>query len=124
MAKSIRYILRKTGSYKVTGSLWLEFDEDRFFGPGRAELLERIDQTGSINQAAKQMRMSYKKAWDMITMLNKQAKHPVVILQAGGEKGGGARITEEARELIAYHRLLRERFTAFLEKETRKLNDK
>jgi molybdate transport system regulatory protein len=124
MAKSIRHILRKTGSYKVTGSLWMEFDEDRFFGPGRVELLERIDQTGSINQAAKEMRMSYKKAWDMITMLNKQAKQPVVILQAGGEKGGGARITEEAKELIAYHRLLRKRFAAFLEKETRKLNDK
>jgi molybdate transport system regulatory protein len=124
MAKSIRHILKKTGSYKVNGSLWLEFDEDRFFGPGRVELLERIDQTGSINQAAKQMRMSYKKAWDMISMLNKQAKHPVVILQAGGEKGGGARITEEAKELIAYHRLLRKRFISFLEKETGKLKDK
>ena len=123
MAKSIRHILRKTGTYKVTGSLWMEFDEERFFGPGRVELLELIDQTGSLNQAAKEMRMSYKKAWDMITMLNKQAKQPVVILQTGGEKGGGARITDEAKELIAYHRLLRKRFAAFLEKETQKLND-
>ena len=91
----------------------MEFEENRFFGPGRVELLERIDQTGSINQAAKQMGMSYKKAWDMITMVNTQAKHPLVILHVGGEKGGGAEVTSEATELIAYHRLLRKRFTAF-----------
>jgi molybdate transport system regulatory protein len=103
--------------------LWIEFGETRFFGPGRSELLERIDQTGSINQAAKQMRMSYKKAWEMITMLNTQAKRPLVILHTGGERGGGSEITNEARELIAFHHRLRERFTAFLERESRKLQD-
>ena len=121
MAKSIRHILKKTGSYKVNGSLWIEFEENHFFGPGRAELLERIDQSGSINQAAKQMRMSYKKAWEMITMLNTQTRQPLVILQVGGERGGGAKITSEAKELITFHRLLRKRFMTFLERETRKL---
>jgi molybdate transport system regulatory protein len=124
MAKSIVHILRKSGSYKVTGTLWIECNEDRFFGPGRVELLERIDQSGSINQAAKQMRMSYKKAWDMITILNTQSKIPLVILHVGGEKGGGAEITDDARTLIAYHRLLRKRFAAFLEKETQRLKNK
>jgi molybdate transport system regulatory protein len=124
MAKSIAHIFRKSDSYKVTGSLWIECNEDRFFGPGRAELLERVDQSGSINQAAKQMRMSYKKAWDMITLLNTQSKTPLVILHVGGEKGGGAEITKEARELIAYHRILRERFLAFLAKETQRLKNK
>jgi molybdate transport system regulatory protein len=123
MAKSIKHILKKTGSYKVNGSLWIEFNETRFFGPGRSELLERIDQTGSINQAAKQMHMSYKKAWEMIAALNTQAKRPLVILHAGGERGGGSEITNEARELIAFHRLLRERFTAFLERESGKLQN-
>jgi molybdate transport system regulatory protein len=124
MTKSIGHILKKRGTYRINGSLWMEFEEDRFFGPGRVELLERIDQSGSINQAAMQMRMSYKKAWDMVTMVNTQSRHPLVILHVGGERGGGAEITNEARELIAYHRLLRKRFTSFLEKETKRLNNK
>jgi molybdate transport system regulatory protein len=121
---SIKHIFRSKGLYEVCGSLWIEFEGERFFGPGRAELLERIDQTGSINQAAKQMHMSYKKAWEMIAMLNRQAKHSLVLLQAGGEKGGGSIITKEAKDLITYHRMLRKRFLIFLEKETRKLNAK
>jgi molybdate transport system regulatory protein len=96
-------------------------DSERFWGPGRVELLERIDQTGSLSQAAKQMGMSYKKAWEMITALNTQTERPLVHLQAGGEKGGGSTITGEAKELIAFHRQLRERFTAFLENETKNL---
>jgi molybdate transport system regulatory protein len=121
---AIKHILRNKGLYKVCGSLWLEFEGQRFFGPGRVELLERIDQTGSINQAAKQMRMSYKKAWEMITLLNTQAKNPLVIIQTGGEKGGGSIVTKEAKELIAYHKILRRRFMAFLERETQKLEAK
>ena len=87
-------------------------------------MLERIDQTGSINQAAKQMRMSYKKAWEMITQLNTQAERPLVLVHTGGEKGGGSIITDEARELIVFHRQLRERFMAFLEKESNNLQAK
>ena len=121
MTKPIKHILKKSGSYKVGGSLWIEYNGERFFGPGPAELLERIDQTGSINQAAKQMGMSYKKAWEMISRLNTQSGKPLVIQHAGGEKGGGSEITDEARELIRFHHQLRERFAAFLEKETKTL---
>jgi molybdate transport system regulatory protein len=123
MASSIRHILKNEGAYKVSGSLWMEVEGEKFFGPGRVELLERIDGTGSVSQAAKQMRMSYKKAWEMVTALNKQSGCPLVLLQTGGERGGGSIITDEARELIAFHRQLRERFKAFLEKETRNLRE-
>lgn len=115
-------ILQKSSVYKVTGSLWIECNGERFFGPGRVELLERIEATGSINKAAKQMGMSYKKAWEMINVLNTQTSKPFVITQAGGEKGGGSVITEDAKELIAYHKQLRKRFVAFLEKETEHFN--
>jgi molybdate transport system regulatory protein len=101
--------------------LWLESDNGRFFGPGPVELLERIAETGSISMAAKEMGMSYKKAWGLINELNSQTANPVVIPQAGGEKGGGSTITPEAMELIKYHRLLRKRFAEFLEKETKRL---
>ncbi|MDB5133585.1 MAG: LysR family transcriptional regulator [Mucilaginibacter sp.] len=121
MTKSIKDILIKDLNARVNGSLWLEVGDGHFFGPGPVELLERIAETGSISNAAKEMKMSYKKAWELINRLNAQMATPVVIPQAGGEKGGGSIITSEAIELIKYHRLLRKRFADFLEKETKRL---
>ncbi|MBS1574946.1 MAG: ModE family transcriptional regulator, partial [Bacteroidetes bacterium] len=66
MTRSINKILKKNKSFTINGRLWIECNNNRFFGPGPLELLERIDATGSINQAAKEMKMSYKKAWEII----------------------------------------------------------
>ena len=118
MADSIKNILKESTGVKVNGSLWLESPDGHFFGPGPVELLERIAETGSINMAAKAMNMSYKKAWELVNALNAQTATPVVIPKTGGKKGGGSTITGEAMELINYHRLLRQRFADFLEKET------
>ena len=119
--QSLKTILIKKSTYKVRGTLWIEYKGRGFLGPGRVELMKRIENTGSINKAATEMGMSYKKAWEMINELNTQAAKPLVITQTGGEKGGGSVITEEAKSLIAYHQKLRERFLAFLEKETKSL---
>ncbi|MDR3697722.1 winged helix-turn-helix domain-containing protein [Mucilaginibacter sp.] len=121
MNKKIKTILKEDARVKVSGSLWLESDGKHFFGPGPVELLERIAETGSISEAAKQMQMSYKKAWELVNALNMQTKNPVVIPRTGGEKGGGSIITEEAKALINYHREMRKRFTKFLEEETQRL---
>ena len=117
--KTLNTIL-DTDILAVNGSLWLESNGKRFFGPGPVELLEFIELTGSINQAAKKMQMSYKKAWDIVNNLNSIALNPLVITATGGEKGGGSIISDEARELIAWHRGLRQRFKKFLEEETGK----
>jgi len=119
--KTIKSILNQKFDYKIGGSLWIECDGEGFFGPGRAELLQRINDTGSINKAASEMGMSYKKAWEMINALNAQVAKPLVITQAGGSKGGGSVITEEAKKLITYHNQLRRRFLAFLKRETQNL---
>jgi molybdate transport system regulatory protein len=103
---------------RVNGSLWLEHDGRRFFGPGPVQLLEGIADTGSISKAAKKMQMSYKKAWEIVNNLNTTASRPLVITATGGEKGGGSIITAEARELIAAYKELRQRFSAFLEQES------
>ena len=120
MEKTIREILKK-GDFKVNGSLWIETQGTRFFGPGPVELLERIAETGSIKQAAQQMGMSYKKAWDLVNNMNTMAARPFVVTSTGGEKGGGSTISEEAKQMIIYHRQLRERFRQFLEQETARL---
>jgi len=121
MDKSIKHILKKELEIKAGGKLWLESGGERFFGPGPLELLEKIEETGSISNAAKTMNMSYKKAWELINHLNNQTNSPVVVPQAGGEKGGGSTLTPEAIELIKYYKALRKRFKAFLENETERL---
>ena len=120
MSKPIKNILRKGAAFKVNGSMWIECDGQRFFGPGPVELLELIAVTGSISQAAKKMNMSYKKAWEIITRLNKNAASPLVLTSQGGEHGGGSSVSEEAKEMIAFYRQLRENFLQFLEKQTAK----
>ena len=97
MAKASRKSSNKNKNFVVNGSLWIESNGERFFGPGPVELLERIEKTGSINQAAKQMQMSYKKAWEIINALNTDAGHPYVVTQTGGTSGGGSTITKEAK---------------------------
>jgi molybdate transport system regulatory protein len=110
--------LLKKAAFKVNGSLWIEGDGQRFFGPGPADLLELIQKTGSISKAAKGMGMSYKKAWEIVSRINGMAARPFVVTSIGGEDGGGSTISEEAKEMIAWYRDLRERFRIFLERES------
>jgi len=121
MTAIVKSILKTEPEIKVSGSLWIESGGKRFFGPGPVELLERIAETGSISEAAKAMKMSYKKAWELVNALNERSVNPLVIPRTGGEHGGGSSITDEARELISYHRELRKRFAAFLAEETQNL---
>ena len=118
----IKHLLKKNSKYKISGTMWIECENERFFGPGRAELLQHIQATGSINKAAKAMKISYKKAWGMVAALNEQATKPMVISKTGGEEGGGSIITKEAKELIEFHKNLKEKFLSFLEQESNTMN--
>ncbi len=117
MEKKVNRQLKKA-AFSVNGSLWLEGDGLRFFGPGPVELLELIEKTGSISKAAKGMGMSYKKAWDIVTRINGMAAEPFVVTSVGGEDGGGSTISQGAKEMIAWYKGVRERFRLFLEKES------
>jgi molybdate transport system regulatory protein len=121
MKKHLRDILSK-GEFRVNGSIWLEGNGTRFFGPGPVELLQLIEETGSINQAAKKMGMSYKKAWEIVSRLNEIVDSPMVITATGGEKGGGSSLSEEAKQMIEWYQSLREKFKKFMEQETGKLS--
>jgi len=96
---------------------WIEIDDEKFFGPGPAQLLELIDEEGSIAKAAKRMKMSYKKAWDIIDDLNNRGQKPYVISRKGGDKGGGAEITENARALVLQYRKLMGKLNSIVEKD-------
>jgi molybdate transport system regulatory protein len=117
MQKKVKDLLKK-GAFNVNGSLWIEGDGQRFFGPGPMDLLELIAKTGSISKAAKEMGMSYKKAWEIVNRINGMAAEPFVITSVGGEDGGGSAISAGAKEMIAWYRALRDRFRLFLEHES------
>ena len=74
--------------------LRLVFDGFGMVGPGKAELLSLIDETGSIAAAGRRMGMSYKRAWQLVETLNAMFRTPVVESSRGGARGGGARLTE------------------------------
>ncbi|SFC01271.1 winged helix-turn-helix domain-containing protein [Spirosoma endophyticum] len=103
---------------RINGRIWLEtIESERFIGIGRMDLLDHIQRTGSINQAAKAMNMSYKRAWDLVSSLNRLAEQPLVSTQTGGEKGGGATLTAVGISYLTYYRGLQERFRQFMAAE-------
>ncbi len=74
------------------------------FGPGKARLLERIDEAGSIAAAARAMGMSYRRAWMMVASMNRCFAGAVVETSHGGRRGGGARLTDSGRRVVALYR--------------------
>lgn len=76
-------------------------------GPGKIELLQHIVAQGSISAAAKQMQMSYRRAWELVDMMNKCFDQAVVVSSAGGSHGGGAQVTDFGLALMqAYAQIL------------------
>jgi molybdate transport system regulatory protein len=72
-------------------------------GPGKAELLERIRQTGSIAEAAKGMGMSYMRAWTLIKTMNRCFKKPLIRAVRGGKQGGGAELTATGQTALTLY---------------------
>jgi molybdate transport system regulatory protein len=77
--------------------------KDIALGPGKAELLVLIGRTGSINQAARQMGMSYMRAWSLVQTVNRCFKQPLVLVARGGAGGGGAALTETGSKVAALY---------------------
>ena len=69
-------------------------------GPGKARLVDLIASTGSISAAAREMGMSYRRAWLLVAAMNESFREPVVIAEAGGRSGGGARVTPFGKRLV------------------------
>ena len=83
------------------------FESGARIGPGKAKLLESIRDTGSISAAARDMGMSYKRAWVLLDSINRAFTEPVVTAAPGGAGGGGARLTPFGAEVLErYNRIL------------------
>jgi molybdate transport system regulatory protein len=78
-------------------------------GPGKADLLAAIERTGSISAAARQMGMSYRRAWLLVEAMNSAFRQPLVETLTGGEGGGGARVTKLGEEVLRRYRAMESR---------------
>jgi molybdate transport system regulatory protein len=87
-------------------SLRINLDPAGRIGPGKIELLEQIAAFGSISAAARNMKMSYKHAWDLVEEMNKLFGKPVVSAQTGGKRGGGAQLTPVGLAVVSRFRAI------------------
>ncbi|MGL4397343.1 MAG: winged helix-turn-helix domain-containing protein [Hyphomicrobium sp.] len=84
--------------------LRIDFDDERYVGHGRIELMELIGQYGSIAKAAKAMGMSYKRAWYLAETINATFAEPVIERKHGGKGGGSAQLSEFGQRLVRDYR--------------------
>jgi molybdate transport system regulatory protein len=89
-------------------------------GPGKAELIERIEATGSISAAARAMDMSYRRAWQLVEALNADFRESVIETAVGGRTGGGARVTPFGRELAASYRSMEKKASSAIAADLRR----
>lgn len=81
------------------------FTDDKCFGPGIAQLLERVKEHHSLRAAAQSMDMAYSKAWTIVRRCEAALGFKLLVSTTGGRHGGGAVLTQEAADLLeAYHR--------------------
>ena len=87
-------------------SLRIDLPSGARIGPGKVRLLEEIARSGSISAAGRALKMSYRRAWELVEDLNRHIGTPMVTTAAGGSGGGGARLTEAGQILIAEYRAI------------------
>ena len=90
--------------WSVGVRLWVEGQRKAILGKGRLELLEGIDRWQSISAAARQMGMSYRRAWLLVQAINEAAGEPLVAAAVGGTRGGGAKLTPRGRAAVSVFR--------------------
>jgi molybdate transport system regulatory protein len=90
-------------------------------GPGKIDLLEAIDTTGSITAAARLLGMSYRRAWLLVDTMNRCFRKPVVEAATGGKRGGGTRLTAAGAEAVRRYRRIEKLATQASATELRRL---
>jgi molybdate transport system regulatory protein len=90
----------------------IDFNSDSHVGPGKIDLLEAIQSSGSLSQAARDLGMSYRRAWLLVHSLNSAFNEPVTRASTGGRGGGGVVLTPFGATLVERYRRLEREFAA------------
>jgi molybdate transport system regulatory protein len=102
----------------------ISFKENIAIGQGKADLLEAIGRTGSISAAARELDMSYRKAWTLVDEMNQCFRTPVVVAAKGGVRGGGAQVTPLGEEALARFRQIQAKASAAIEADVQEFRKK
>lgn len=96
------------------GNFWIDRDSQVFLASARIELLEKIHSGNSIAEAARQLGVGYKTAWDMLNSMNHLSDEPLVISTKGGHRGGGTVVTENGQKMIRTFRMIESEYQMML----------
>ncbi len=91
-------------------------------GPGKAALISQIAASGSISAAARNMGMSYRRAWQLVEAINASFTEPVVLTAIGGKRGGGASVTDFGRQLVAQFHAMEDKASAAIADDIARLS--
>jgi molybdate transport system regulatory protein len=94
----------------------IDFAEHSSIGPGKICLLESIRDAGSLSQGARNIGMSYRRAWLLVESLKQSFREPVTVASTGGKDGGGMQVTEFGDALIKHYRDLERDFATLAER--------
>jgi len=75
-------------------------------GPGKADVLQGIAETGSLAETGRRLQMSYQRVWSLVAALNTDFVEPLVLKQRGGSAGGGARLTPTGQQVLSVYRAI------------------
>ena len=102
--QSARNQKRKSAVPKLRGRLWVEIAGSAALTEAGADLLEQIAACGSLSEAARRLRYSYRRAWLLIDAMNRSWPTPLVVTVTGGKRGGGTRLTDRGRNVLSAYR--------------------
>jgi molybdate transport system regulatory protein len=97
----------------------IDFSDHVYLGPGKIALLEAVRNGGSLSQAARTLRMSYRRAWLLLANVNASFTEPVTVAKTGGKGGGGVAVTDFGNDLIEGYRALEAEITRIAAKQLR-----
>jgi len=103
-------------------SIRILFGAASSLGPGKIALLEAIARCGSISAAAREMGMSYRRAWLLVEAINQAFKQPAVMAATGGKRGGGAEVTAFGQDLLARYHQIETKAAAAVSRDLQALN--
>ena len=127
MKMNRRFRRRTTGKSKRQAAVWpqvrirVDLAPECAVGPGKIALLEAVGRAGSLSVAARELGMSYRRAWLLLDDLNRAFDMPMATTAVGGIRGGGATLTDRGRELIREFRALERAVTRLAARQMRSL---
>lgn len=97
--------------------VWVERSGNKALTDAGADLLEQIEAKGSLSEAARSLRFSYRHAWKLLDAMNRRWNKPLVVTAVGGKRGGGAQLTEMGSRVLRSFRDLQLHVEALIDQE-------